>query len=55
MSLNLSTLVVAAVGFYYLYEKLKMVVGQTRSSYSNFVDEVAAMMFNFYWYKIIRN
>ena len=26
-SLNLSKLVVAAVGFYYLYQKLKMVVG----------------------------
>ena len=54
-SLDLSKLVVAAVGFYYLYEKLKMVVGQTRSSNSNF--EVADMMFNVYWYKLrlIRN
>ena len=47
MSLNLSKLVVAAVGFYYLYETLKMAVGQTRSSYSNF--EIADLLFNVYW------
>jgi hypothetical protein len=53
--LNSFELVGAAVGFYFIYVKLTMVVGQTRSSNSNF--EEADMMFNVYWYKlkIIRN